>query len=51
MNEQDEDRGQDQLPEGAPEPVKPLPLVRVRGEGFITRKNGEVVPFTIEGEG
>ena len=32
------------------EPVQPLPLVRVYGEGYITRKDGTVVPFTFEGE-
>lgn len=33
------------------EDVKPLPLLKVYGEGYITRQNGEVVPFTFQGEG
>lgn len=42
---------EEQLPEKQDEPEKPLPIIRVEGEGYITRKNGEVVPFTIQGEG
>ena len=42
---------EDQLPEGQQEPVPPVPMIRVYGEGYITRKDGEVVPFTIQGEG
>jgi hypothetical protein len=34
-----------------PEPeTEPLPLLIVQGEGFITRKDGTVVPFTISSE-
>jgi hypothetical protein len=35
---------------GATPPPRPLPMLRVNGEGYITRKDGEVVPFKIEGE-
>jgi len=40
--------------EKEPKPTQdaiPLLLVKVLGEGYITRKNGEVIPFTFEGEG
>jgi hypothetical protein len=33
-----------------PEAPQALPMLRVHGEGYITRKDGEVVPFKIEGE-
>lgn len=39
-----------EVPPAEPE-AKPLPMVVVRGAGYITRKNGEVIHFTIEGEG
>ena len=42
---------EEQLPEVQDEPEKPLPIIRVEGTGYITRKDGEVVPFTIQGEG
>jgi hypothetical protein len=29
----------------------PIPIVQVRGEGYVTRKDGTVVPFTLKGEG
>ena len=29
----------------------PLPMIQVRGEGYVTRKDGTVVPFTLKGEG
>ena len=28
----------------------PLPIIRCKGEGYITRKDGTIVPFTLEGE-
>ena len=43
---------QDQLPEEPGEPVKPLPMLKVYGEGYIVRKDtGEKIEFTIQGEG
>lgn len=46
MNEEE-----DKLPEGQQEPETPVPMIRVYGEGYITRQNGERVPFTIQTEG
>ncbi len=36
--------------EVAEEPELPLPPLLVHGEGFITRKDGTVEHFTIQGE-
>lgn len=49
-----EDDELEQLPDAEPEPARlpdRLPMLRCYGEGYITRKNGEVIPFTIQGEG
>lgn len=36
--------------EVAEEPESPLPPLVVQGEGYITRKDGTVVPFTLSNE-
>jgi hypothetical protein len=36
--------------EVAEEPELPLPPLLVHGEGFITRRDGTVVPFTLSNE-
>lgn len=53
MNSEHEpaDEQLDQLPEAEAEAPKPLPMLCCQGEGYITRKDGTVVHFTIQGEG
>jgi hypothetical protein len=51
MNERELNEDFEELPMADPE-VKPLPMLRVYGEGYIVRKDtGEKIEFTIQGEG
>jgi hypothetical protein len=47
MNEQNETHEHEFA---EPQEQKPLPMIRVYGEGYITRKDGTVVPFTLSNE-
>ena len=40
----------EQTEQPAPDEAKSLPLLVCHGEGYVTRKDGTVIPFTIHGE-
>jgi hypothetical protein len=40
----------DEQPEQAPDEAKPLPMLVCHGEGYVTKADGTVIPFTIHGE-
>jgi len=48
MNEQTPP--EDQPDESSEAEARPLPFLKCHGEGYITRKDGTIVPFTIDGE-
>ena len=44
------DEHTDQLPDEPADAPKPIPMLVCRGEGYITRKDGTVIPFTLSNE-
>ena len=51
MSDEKREEPAEQKPREVEPSNAPIPIVRARGEGYVTRKDGTVVPFTFQGEG
>jgi hypothetical protein len=51
MSEQTDERNEPTPDVAETENAAPVPMLRCSGEGYITRKDGTIVPFTFQGEG